>query len=239
MNYNIIDSGDIKVNDNLEITEITLGDDYKHTILIIDNFLENPEDLLSIIEQHPIELEWGKWGHPLNLKLPFIKMIFHHLGMKYFGMPEDAVKDPKDIQLQLNLVNGGMPCNYTTIVPHIDPAMLAFSLYLNKDEDCKGGTAFFQHIPSGIDYQIGYFEEPFRKTEKYWQIHETYRKAHKHNYEIEMDTRQLTDDWAIEYEVEMKFNRFVMHPSYIFHTAYIEKEWFQEEKRVSLAGFIQ
>lgn len=238
MNYNVVDTGNIIVNDNLDIDIITLGDDVKHTILVIDNFLQNPEDLLSIIEQHPLEMQWGKWGHPINLKLPGIKMVFNYLATNYYGMPKDAVKDPKDIQLQLNIVNGGMPCNYTTIIPHIDPAMLAFTLYLNKEEECKGGTSFFQHVPSGIDYQIGYFDEPFKKTEKYWQIHETYRKAHKNDYELEMDTRELNDDWAIEHDVEMKFNRFVMHPSYIFHTAYIEKEWFQEEKRVSLAGFI-
>lgn len=176
MNYNVIDTSEIRVNNQLDVETITLGDDTKHTILVIDNFLENPEDLLSIIEQHPLEMEWGKWGHPINLKLPQIKVAFNYFAINYFGMPSDAVKDPKEIQLQLNIVNGGMPCNYTTIIPHIDPAMLAFSLYLNKDKDCQGGTAFFQHGPSQIDYQIGYFDEQFKKTEKYWQIHETYRK---------------------------------------------------------------
>lgn len=74
MNYNVIDTSEIRVNNQLDVETITLGDDTKHTILVIDNFLENPEDLLSIIEQHPLEMEWGKWGHPINLKLPQIKV---------------------------------------------------------------------------------------------------------------------------------------------------------------------
>jgi hypothetical protein len=37
----------------------------------------------------------------------------------------------------------------------------------------------------------------------------------------------------------MKYNRIVFHPGYMFHGAYMHKEWFQDKKRVSLAGFLK
>ena len=143
------------------------------------------------------------------------------------------------MRLQFNIVNGGMPCNYTTIIPHIDPAMVAFSLFLNDDKHNQGGTGFYKHKKSDVDYQVAYFDENFKKTETYWKIHETYRKAKKHDYETILDSRNIQeDDWELQYIVEAKFNRFIMHPGYIFHSAYVEKEWYQDEKRLSLAGFI-
>jgi len=236
MNYNIVDTELIKVSEDVKLQVLTVGEETKHTVIVIDNFLQNPEDLLSIIETHPIEMEWGKWGHPTHLKLMFIRKMFNYLASEYYGVT-DIVDLEDKLRLQFNIVNGGMPCNYTTIIPHIDPAMLAFSLFLNKD--CEGGTGFYKHKKSGIDYQVEYFDEGFKKTEKYWQIHETYRKAKKHDYETILDSRNIhEDDWELQYVVDAQYNRFVMHPSYIFHSAYVEKEWYQEEKRVSLAGFI-
>lgn len=236
MNLNIVDTDLIKVSENLNLQILSVGEETKHKVIVIDNFLENPDDLLSILETHPIEIEWGKWGHSTYLRVMEIRKMFNYLGAAHYGVTDidDIVKR---IQLQFNIVNGGMPCNYTTIIPHIDPAMLAFSLFLNKD--AKGGTGFYKHKKSGVDFQVDYFDADFKKTETYWQIHETYRKAKKHDYETVLDSRNINeDDWELQFVVDAAYNRFVMHPSYIFHSAYVEKEWYQEEKRVSLAGFI-
>jgi len=238
MNYNVVDTSQVEINENLKLQVLTVGEEAKHTIIVIDDFLKNPESLLSIIETHPIEFVPGKWGHPTQLKLPLIRKMFDHFAREYYGITHVDDLEEK-MRLQFNIVNGGMPCNYTTIIPHIDPAFVAFSLFLNDDAHNQGGTGFYRHKKSGIDYQVGYFDNDFKKTENYWKIYETYRKAKKHDYETILDSRNIQEeDWELQYVVDAKFNRFVMHPGYIFHSAYIEKEWYQDEKRLSLAGFI-
>jgi len=236
MDFKLIDTNKIKVSEDVKLQILTVGEETKHTLIVIDNFLENPDDLVSIIESQPLEMEPGKWGHDTLFKFPYIRKMFNWLAKEYYGVSH--VEDIQEqIKLQYNIINGGMPCRYTTIIPHIDPAMLAFSLYLNKE--CEGGVGFYKHKKSGIDYQVGYFDENFKKSEQYWQIYETYRKAKKSHEEIEFDSRDIREeDWELQYVVDAAYNRFVMHPGYIFHTAYIEKEWYQQEKRVSLAGFL-
>jgi hypothetical protein len=34
---------------------------------------------------------------------------------------------------------------------HIDPTHWSGVLYLNRAEDCRGGTEFYRHLPSGMD----------------------------------------------------------------------------------------
>ena len=54
MAFNIIDSDIIKINDDLDLQISKIGET-GHVVVTIDNFLKNPEDLVSIIEKYPIE----------------------------------------------------------------------------------------------------------------------------------------------------------------------------------------
>ena len=86
MNYNVIDTSQVEINENLKLQVLTVGEEAKHTIIVIDDFLKNPESLLSIIEMHPIEFVPGKWGHPTHLKLPLIRKMFDHFAREYYGI---------------------------------------------------------------------------------------------------------------------------------------------------------
>jgi hypothetical protein len=248
MSYNFVDSDLIEINNDLKLQISEIGES-KHQIIIIDNFLKNPEDLLSIVESFPLERNSNKqsgfgagWHCTLPLKLHQIKQTSQYLALNNYNMSIPNEGNPHDsIHLQINLLKGGLRCNYTSMVPHIDDAKLAFSIFLNRDEDCMGGTMFYAHKKSGIDYQIGYLNESFSKSDEYWKIYETYRRTKKHDYEIEYDSRLLDEDdeWEKTFLIESRYNRFIMYPSYLFHSAYVEKEWYQEKYRVSVAGFIK
>lgn len=242
MNYNFVNTLDIEINDNLKMMIYEVGEETKHKVLVIDDFLKNPDDLLSIIETHPFDsaIELVKWGHETHLKFPFIRKAFVGLAKIYYGIDpiDDSLLDEK-IKLQFNLINGGIQCPNRCIIPHIDQANLAFSLFLNPDGNNPGGTGFYTHVKSGLDYDLSYSDEEFKKTEQYWQIHETYRKAKRDDFETTFDSKNISEeDWKLNFVAECKFNRLIMHPSYMFHTFYIEKDWYNTEKRLSLAGFL-
>lgn len=242
MKYNFVNTNDIEINDNLNMMVYEIGEETKHKVLVIDDFLKNPEDVLSIIETHPFDsaIELVKWGHETHLKFPNIRKVFAALASVYYGVDriDDSELDEK-IKLQFNLINGGIKCPNRCIIPHVDQAHLAFSLFLNPNGNNPGGTGFYKHVKSNVDYDLSYSDEEFKRTEQYWQIHETYRKAKRDDFETIFDSRNISqEDWELQFVADVKFNRLVMHPSYLFHTFYIEKDWYTEEKRLSLAGFL-
>ena len=241
MSYNIIDSKLIEVNENFNIERINVGINNNHTILIIDDFLKNPYDLISILKTYPIEIDvthW--WGHQLyqELKFPHIRNTLNELAIKYFDVTH--VTDVfGEIALQFNLVPGNKESWNSQMVPHVDKAHVAGSIFLNEDVDCRGGTAFYKHKKSNIDYEISYINSDFKETAHYWAINETYKLIKENDYVVNFDSKQIdSEDWELYFIANAKFNRFIMHPSYIFHAPYIEKDWYLNKERISLAMFI-
>jgi Family of unknown function (DUF6445) len=241
MTYNIIDTDLLELNDNIEIQFLQGGQNNNHTILIIDNFLKNPEYLISILESFPIEknsTHW--WGHqlPFDWKFPKLRNAVNFLAREYFNVTH--VKDvSSEIALQFNLVPGNKDAWNSNMVPHIDQAVVAGSIFLNDDKDCRGGTGFYKHKKSNIDYEISYVDETFKETAHYWAINETYKLIKEHDHIVTFDSRKINaDDWELQFIAEAKYNRFVMHPSYIFHAPYIEKDWYLNKERISLAVFV-
>ncbi|NDB30378.1 hypothetical protein EB155_11280 [archaeon] len=55
----------------------------------------------------------------------------------------------------------------------------------------------------------------------------------------ELDKSNIDPCWKEEYHVPMKFNRLVIYPSYLWHTAVYNKEDFTNHPRVSISGFIE
>lgn len=241
MSYNIVDTELVEISDTLQLQIMNVGINNNHTILIIDNFLKNPNYLLSILKSYPIEknsTHW--WGHqlPQDLKFSRIRNSVNYLAREYYNITH--VKDVIDhISLQFNLVPGNKQAWNSHMVPHIDQAFVAGSLFLNQDSDCKGGTGFYRHKKSNTDYEMSYVDSEFKETAHYWAINETYKSIKEHDHVVTFDSKQIdSDEWELDYIVEAKFNRFIMHPSYIFHAPYVEKDWYLNTERVSLAMFV-
>lgn len=239
MNFNFVDTDLICINDNLEL-EITTIPKTTHKILTIDNFLKNPEDLQDIASKQYFEkIPSNKNGSPgwisiTNLKFNQIITTAKHLSDNYL----DTFHNNK-VSLQFNLFQGGMPCKYTSILPHVDQSLSAFQIYLNNPEDCHGGTNFYKHLESESTVNVEYLDPDFKKTESYYKFNKYVKEISQNNYNTILDSRQIDSSiWEPIHHVEMKPNRFVMYPSYVFHSAYIEKEWYQDNKRIGLVGFL-
>lgn len=239
MNFNFVDTDSIHISDKLEL-EITNIPNTNHKILTIDNFLKNPEVLQKIASQQLFEkTPSNKNGSPgwisiTNLKFEQIITTVKYLSDNYF----DVFHNNKT-SLQFNLFEGGMPCKYTSILPHVDQSLCAFQIYLNNPEDCYGGTNFYRHKESGLDVNVEYLDSNFKETESYLKFKDYFNEENNNNYNTILDSRQINDSvWEVMQRVEMKYNRLVVYPSYIFHSAYIEKEWYQDTKRIGLVGFL-
>lgn len=241
MSYNIVDTELIELNENLELQVLNVGINKNHTILVIDDFLKNPHDLLSILKSYPIEknsTHW--WGHQLPSDLEFIRIrnSVNYFAREFFNVTH--VKNVVDnIAFQFNLVPGNKEAWNSHMVPHIDQAFVAGSIFLNDDRDCKGGTGFYKHKKSNIDYEVSYVDENFKETAHYWAINETYKSIKERDHTITFDSSKIDrEEWELYFIAEAKFNRFIMHPSYIFHAPYIERDWYLDNERVSLAMFV-
>lgn len=241
MSYNIIDTELIEINPDLELQILKVGLNQNHTVLIIDDFLKNPYDLLSILKKYPIEKNSSHWwGHQLPKDLEFLKIrnSFNFLAREYYNIIHvNNVLD--NIALQFNLVPGNKEAWNSNMVPHIDQAFVAGSIFLNENSECRGGTGFYKHKKSNIDYELSYVDETFKETAHYWAINETYKSIKEHDHILTFDSKKIDpEEWELQYIIESRFNRFIMHPSYIFHAPYIEKDWYLNEERVSLAIFL-
>ena len=93
---------------------------------------------------------------------------------------------------------------------HVDAAHWSGILYLSEPADCRGGTEFFRHLPTGTD------RAPYDD-----------REARGHGYPSAkaMTTSILdgdgTDDskWELAMRVPMRFNRLLLLRPWLWHTA--------------------
>lgn len=241
MNYNFVDTDLIEINENLELS-ISEIPNTQHKVFVIDNFLKNPEVLRDIASKQIFEKNRGNnksvnpgWVSITNLKFEQIIKTAKYIIDNYYEIPYNG-----NIVTQFNLYEGGMPSKYTQLLPHVDQSFFAFQIYLNLPDECKGGTSFFQHIQTGLDHNVQYFDENFISTKEYSDLMKYYEEENKNDFETILEFNQVDSQiWKKIYDVEMKYNRFVLYPSYIFHSANIEKEWFQETKRIGLVGFMK
>ena len=238
MKLNFISTGDIDINDNLNMILYNVGEENPHTVLVIDDFLKNPQDILSILENYCFDIE--EITHETSLKFPNIKKVFNALSKIYYNTEDiNASMFNEKIKLQFSLLNGGKSCSSKDVIPHITSSRTSFSLFLNSNQQDLGGIGFYKHKKSNIDYDISYFDEEFKKTEQYWHIYETYRKSYKNAINVSFDSRIISEeDWELQFVADNKFNRLIVYPSYMFHSPYIEKDWYTEQKRLTLEGFI-
>lgn len=240
MNFTIVDPESIHINDTLDFKVMEVSDE-KHVIVVIDDFLKNPDNLLSILESVPIRKKRkDEVRYPgLMGKIPF---AFDQICRTFSYVASEICEiKTNSIDLQVNLLKGGEPCPSYSLVPHTDnPNLLAFNLYLNQEEDCRGGTSFYQHLPSESNFSLAGISNDFEQTISFEKQNQTYKNEYDNNTETILDSTLVdTEIWKEELMIDMKFNRMVIYPSYYFHSAYIEKDWFVDSPRVTLSGFLR
>lgn len=92
---------------------------------------------------------------------------------------------------------------------HVDRAHWSGILYLSRPEDCRGGTEFFRHLPTGTE------RAPYHDAEARAR---GYPSAKEMTASILEDT---TDEskWEMTMRLPMRFNRLVLLRPWLWHTA--------------------
>jgi hypothetical protein len=204
-----------------EITVTVERFDGDGKIAIIDNFWKNPDKIREVTLSIP-----KTWNPRIIHGLPGARIeatfYFSHLGELFRDLikniyPEEFKMLKTDDYVQacfdnasflVNVQNSNLPPR----VPHIDnlgePYRWAAGIYLNRPDECTGGTAFYTFRGSKTvnmmtieslvkDYPI-YVQDDYRD----------FKKIHM---------------------AEMKYNRLVLYPQNLLHTPYIPPNTFTDE----------
>ena len=241
MQLNIIDEKTHKVADNLHY-DITNLDN--HHIITVDNVLENPHAFIDdVVKKVPMQLNnlnvenevFPGYQSKLHIQLPEVTYLIGHLIQKCTDFKSIDTSDVK-VSYQVNAMNSDREVYRVSIQPHVDPAVYACVLYLN--EEGEGGTSFFTHKSTGLT-NMENVHTPFKRTQEYWNYKEwVYDFTEKSKEKVDNDTMLIEKVWEEEHHIKMKFNRLVIYPSYIWHSAIMKKGWYTNMPRISLSGFV-
>jgi len=189
-------------------------------LLVVDDFYSDPDAIRETALR--LEYECPKHGNfpgktakvPEGISKTVLEKVTDYTE-KYFQ---------KSIGFKLPLDIESVECYYQSIdtpweqvdecykIPHVDyrfrkglvtvPALI----YLNKPQQCVGGTAFYKHIETNL-FKI-------RSTQDF-----------HHVYKASPDS-----SWALHNTVQMKYNRLVMYNGNMMHTAFIKPNYFGTSK---------
>ncbi len=210
------------INPNPDIEIISIAD---IDVLIVDNFLLNPDELReygiqsykeytkNIDRENYLFRETKKTYeiHPrpkiFQEKFPELlssiaNLIDKHIGARistYYNLDTDKQK----IQLRKGPYFHGVH-QAPMHLPHVDDGHVSSFMYLNPNEQCWGGTGVYRHIPTDkvAIHQTGVDLTPICRTPL------------KENLTVS------TPEWKLESLVEMKYNRFVAFNSSTIHKIY-------------------
>jgi len=205
------------VKENLEVQVIEMGAE-KHKLLIVDNFYKNPDlvrDLAimippttnkRILTNLPADHHSGRINafYIMDGLAPTFDHIYKtYLPETYRCMRPNAVYESfRDATFIVNVMTSE---NLPACSPHVDfpyEDVYAALIYLNTPEECKGGTGFYS------------FNGLMKGFSEWMDAEKTIKPDH-----FIVDS---VGGWKLEYLAEMKFNRMVLYPQAVYHTAYIK-----------------
>lgn len=225
MNIPFINEKEVfEVNPNLEACVHVIGPE-EVRVVVVDNFYKNPDmvrDLtLSIPPTENAKIMAGTPGTRVFGHYDFESLypIFRHLFRTVYGDLTENVSDDQiyeSVRTTPFCVNINQSVNLPPVTPHIDDRdsmLFAAGIYLNTPEECQGGTSFYMlnNKQSITNEDIGQWLKSKGK-EKFWDHYIT-------------DTDNVPD-WELLSVAEMKYNRLVMYPGNIVHTAYMKPDMF-------------
>lgn len=203
--------------------------------VIVDNFLAHPNEARDVIGSAPAP----NWKHEPGGK-NFVDYYDCRLRfpIRYPNAMVAAAQQiirkvyqvdtrPTDASVDVNWFMQIHERRAEFAVPHSDKtsANRSFTcvLYLNRPEECSGGTAFFRFKKSGSLV----LDEPYART-----IHENPRLA-----ETGLDywPSNAEETWELVGTVEMAQGRLLIFPSEYFHAAHHPQNSFYEFPRLTLA----
>ena len=174
----------------------------KAQLFVADDFLDSPDGVRE-----------------MALKVDYGTVEFE--GHKYHGLSQDSqpvveekiealVGFPVDIKHSYYRLSP--EGNETTVWIHPDTMCSEYAgvLFLNPPEQCRGGTAFWTHNPTGWDE----IPEGEPLTEQMAKV-----------LNEDGNAQERWGVWRMDTLVGMKFNRFIAYPSRCFHSRWPRDGW--------------
>lgn len=174
------------------------------SFIVVDDFLENPEGIREVA----LGLDYDHQGNfpgrnsRQRLDLPGLSDYVSHLT----GEPLKPI-DPLESHGKCRLTLASDPKNAGI---HVDDSQWSGILYLSRPQDCRGGTRFFRHKPTGTDHT------PFNDAEAQALGFANVTEACNQILDRDADRPSA---WEKTFEIPMRFNRLVLLRPWFWHTA--------------------
>jgi hypothetical protein len=174
-------------------------------VIVIDDFLPNPHEMReqALKLNYAVEGRYPGLNSVEKINIPGLDDIISKLVYEPVRAP--WTNDFSHGSIRLALAKDDRPARI-----HIDQSHWSALLYLSRPEDCRGGTEFFRHRPTGTDHL------PLSK--------EALAEAGYSSYE-ELRAQVLEKDaldrskWEHAMTVPMRFNRLVLLQPQYWHTS--------------------
>lgn len=216
-------------------------------VLIMDDFYRSPERVREFFLSSPAPI-WKTNGTSRNF-LDYYDCR-QSVAVKYgldplFMSLEFIVKEAFSVDVRFNRVVSSNLFQLiadqppgTNAHPHHDVTLghaneemtAAFNVlvFLNTDEECRGGTAFYRHVETGLECLPGE-----------WLAARDFEREYLSGGQSEADNYWLAHRgmWEPIGQATMKFNRLVVFPGHLFHGAWHEPGWFKDYPRITQVFF--
>ena len=142
------------------------------------------------------------------MNLDHIHEVWQQIADNVYGLKMGEVKTFKEACLNVPFSVNVTQSQFTNKIPHVDYPLeyntrgWAGLIYLNKPKECQGGTGFYTYNGMQVNPD----------QDGIW------RKEH------------VTDSvgpWELIHLAEMKYNRMIMYPDQVLHSAYDKPGWFE------------
>lgn len=203
--------------------------------VVIDDFLKQPERVRDVVGQAPA----GNWKHEqggknfvdyYDCRLRFPIRYPNHIVSAAQHVIRDVYKvttRPSDASVDVNWFMQIREKRADFAVPHSDMTNVQRSftciLYLNRPEECSGGTAFFSFKKSGSLVLDEAYVQAIRDDSKLAETGLDYWPT------------GAEKSWETVGTVDMLPGRLLIFPSEYFHAAYHPQNSFYEFPRLTLA----
>jgi hypothetical protein len=187
-----------------------------------DDILSHPEEFREFLEYFPAFVN-SEFNYDLapGSRQHIPRSWLYNLN----NLLQDFYQKQIDFAWATNIYSGNMPSRYKNNLPHVDYTDIVANLWLNTE--CHGGTGFYA----------------YDKTYTHWKkmpaaIHEEIEGVVRNSSGEEKEWKTIIEDdqWCLYYLAEMKYNRLTLYDGNLFHSAYLEKDWYIHEPRYSLIG---
>ena len=207
-----------KINPNAKVTVFNIEQDIN--VITIDNFLSNIDELSNdnIInkissQSVPYEPEHPYPGHQYSVILE----NNNEVAIKIKNLIKNNLKNftktnTKYPELVLSVGKNFKKKNKFCTNPHIDTLYrysYALMLYLNKPDDCYGGTGIYKS--KTINNIVPYKNNEMIDTDDFLSL---YNKSNI--------IKNSNDKWELVKLLKMKYNRLVIYESCLFHSIYLD-----------------